>query len=128
MSLFPGRPAEDPTDRPDAILEDRTLEERREHRLEAGAARWRAGALAEAIFGSGVVPRLRSARTAKGFRALVELEVPFRDLEAHRDAEDRFLRAAHGDEILGTIPVLFVFTPVLSAGDGAESRAVPSPS
>ncbi len=128
MSIFPGRPADDPSERPDAILEDRTLEERREHRLEAGGARWRAGALAEAVFGGRVVPRLRSARTAAGFRALVELEVPFRDLDEHRDAEDRFLRAAGGDEILGSIPVLFVFTPILEVTDGPRARLVPSAS
>lgn len=112
MSLFPARPADEAPDRPHGVLEDRTLEERREHRIEAGAARWRAGALAEAIFGGRVVPRLRSARTAAGFRAMVELEVPFRDLRTHRDAEERFLSAAHGDEVLGEIPVVFVFTPV----------------
>ena len=121
MTPFFERPENDATDRPNAVIEDQTLEERREHRLEAGAARWRAGALAEAIFGGRVVPRLRSARTAAGFRALVELEVPFRDLGQHRDAEDRFLRAAYGDEVLGAIPVVFVFTPV---PDTAEGRRV----
>lgn len=121
MSLFPARPADDVPDRPHGVLEDRTLEERREHRIEAGAARWRAGALAEAIFGGRVVPRLRSSRSAAGFRAMVELEVPFQDLSTHRDAEERFLRAAHRDDVLGGIPVVFVFTPVCteSAPSGA---------
>lgn len=127
MTLFPGRPESDTSDRPEAVLEDLTFEERREHRLEAGAARWRAGALAEAVFGGRVVPRLRSARTAAGFRAMVELEVPFRDLDEHRDAEDRFLRAAYGDEVLGSIPVVFVFTPVLEAA-GRSLGVLPSPS
>jgi hypothetical protein len=86
-------------------------EERREH-WEADGARWRAGALAEAIFGSGVVPRLRYARGAAGFRALVELEVPFRGLEDHQAREARFVAEAGRDEILSRIPALFVFTPV----------------
>ena len=128
MSLFPGRPADEPSDRPDAVFEDRTLEERREHRAEAGAARWRAGALAEAVFGGRVVPRPRPARTVAGFRALVELEVPFRGLDEHLEAEDRFLRAASGDEVLGTIPVVFVFTPVVEVDGGAAVHLVPSPS
>lgn len=128
MTLFPVRPEIDTSDRPDAILEDHTFEERREHRHEAGAARWRAGALAEAVFGGRVVPRLRSARTAAGFRALVELEVPFRDLDEHRDAEDRFLRAAYSDEVLGSIPVVFVFTPVLEVAGRRPAGMLPSPS
>jgi hypothetical protein len=128
MSLFPGRPADGAADRPDAVLEDRTIEERREHRAEAGAARWRAGALAEAIFGGRVVPRLRSARTAAGFRAMVELEVPFRDLDAHREAEARFLSAAYCDEILGGIPVVFVFTPVVEGSGVAGAPWVPATS
>lgn len=128
MSLFPGRPRNDASDRSHAALEDRTVEERREHRLEAGTARWRAGALAEAVFGGRVVPRLRSARTAAGFRALVELEVPFRDLDEHRDAEDRFLQAAGVDEVLGAIPVVFVFTPVLDVEEGRRVGMAPSPS
>ncbi len=128
MTLFPGRPKSDATDRPDAVLEDHTFEERREHRVEAGAARWRAGALAEAVFGGRVVPRLRSARTAAGFRALLELEVPFRDLDEHRDAEDRFLQAASGDEVLGSIPVVFVFTPVLEVAGRRPVGMLPSTS
>jgi hypothetical protein len=126
MSLFPARPADEAPDRPHGVLEDQTLEERREHRVEAGAARWRAGALAEAIFGGRVVPRLRSARTAAGFRALVELEVPFRDLSSHRAAEERFLRAAYVDEVLGGIPVVFVFTPVAEAPVGSGRDVIAS--
>ncbi|MEJ2539571.1 MAG: hypothetical protein P8188_06320 [Gemmatimonadota bacterium] len=111
MSLFARRPADPGGSRSYAELQDESIQEAREHRIQAGAARWRAGALAEAIFGGRVVPRLRSARTAAGFRALVELEVPFHDLGRHRDAEERFLQAARGDEVLGRIPVVFVFTP-----------------
>ncbi len=61
-----------------------------------------------------MVPRLRNARTMVGFRALVELEVPFTEMEAHREAELRFLQAAHRDELLSRVPLVFVFTPVES--------------
>ena len=125
MSLFPGRPADDASERPHTVLEDQTLEERRENRLEAGAARWRAGALAETIFGGRVVPRLRSARSAAGFRALVELEVPFHSLAEHRDAAERFMSAAHRDEVLGGLPVVSVFTPVVQTALVSATRLAP---
>jgi hypothetical protein len=114
MTLVPRRAAEPDPGRDHATLVDEHIEVAREHRSEASAARWRAGALAEAIFGGRVVPRLRNARTMAGFRALVELEVPFTALDAHREAEARFLRAAHRDELLSRVPLVFVFTPVES--------------
>ncbi|HSM04843.1 MAG TPA: hypothetical protein VK858_09465 [Longimicrobiales bacterium] len=112
MSFVPRRPVEPDSGRAHATLVDEHVEISREQRADASAARWRAGALAEAIFGGRVVPRLRSARTMAGFRALLELEVPFRDLGRHREAETRFLQAARRDELLGRLPVVFVFTPV----------------
>ncbi len=112
MTLVPRRPADPDPGRDHATLVDEHIEVSREHRAEASAARWRAGALAEAIFGGRVVPRLRNARSMAGFRALVELEVPFTELDAHREAEARFIQAAHRDELLGRVPLVFVFTPV----------------
>lgn len=76
----------------------------------AQAARWRAGALAEAIFGTGVIPRLRNARGGAGFHSLVELEVPFVDLALHRELEEQFVRAAAVDEILSRVPSVYVFS------------------
>lgn len=115
MSLVPGRPGGQGEERPAASLLQGVQEEVREQVRHANSARWRAGALAESIFGAGVVPRLRYARGASGFQALVELRVPFRCLETHREREGRFLWEAGRDEILARIPTLFVFTP----GEGA---------
>ncbi len=122
MSLIPrGQPAPDQQPDVSSLVQGLQEEERRQG-WEADAARWRAGALAEAIFGRGVIPRLRYARTALGFRALVELEVPFRDLDDHQSREHRFLAEVGRDELLARIPALFVFTP---ADPGA---LVPAPS
>ena len=119
MSLFPEPPVRPETDPPSASLVQEQRDEERRQIWTADAARWRAGALAEAIFGPGVVPRLRSARGAAGFQALVELEVPFAGLDDHQGREQLFLAEARRDEILGVIPTLFVFTPgAAAAGAG----------
>ena len=111
MSLLPRLPAHGGDDpEPTALTLDVHEEERRAYGV-ADGVRWRAGALAEAIFGHGVVPRLRYARGAAGFHALVELVVPFRDLEEHRDREALFAAEAGRDEILSRSPALFVLTP-----------------
>lgn len=110
MSLVPRRASGTPGDEDAATLVQGLEQEVRRASLWAQAARWRAGALAEAIFGVGVVPRLRYARGAAGFQALVELEVPFHGLERHRAAEHRFVHEAGRDEVLSMIPTLFVFT------------------
>lgn len=116
MSLVPRR-ARGPEDQRDpATLVQGVREEARRHALHANSARWRAGALAEAIFGAGVVPRLRHARGARGFHALVELEVPFECLDSHRERETRFIREAERDEVLSRVPAVFVFTPAEAAG------------
>jgi hypothetical protein len=112
MTLVPRRAGAPDPGWDHATLLDEHIEVSREHRSEASAARWRAGALAEAIFGGRVVPRLRNARSMAGFRAMVELEVPFTELDAHREAEARFLEAARRDELLCRVPLVFVFTPV----------------
>lgn len=111
MSLVPRRASASPGEEDAATLVQGLEQEVRRASLRAQAARWRAGALAEAIFGDGVVPRVRYARGAAGFQALVELEVPFEDLERHRAAEHRFVHEAGRDEVLSRIPTLFVFTP-----------------
>lgn len=115
MSLVPGRPEDTGADRSPATLVQGVQEETRREAGDANSARWRAGAIAEAVFGAGVVPRLRYARGAPGFHALVELQVPFQGLEVHREREDRFLAEAGRDEILSRIPTLFVFTPAAFA-------------
>ncbi len=79
-------------------------------RWELRAAQWRAVALAEAVFGGPVGTRLLGQASA-GFRGLLELGVPFVSLEAHREAEARFLAEAARDELLGRTPLVVVFTP-----------------
>ncbi len=75
------------------------------------AAQWRATALAEWAFEGRVRPQLIGRGEAAGFRGLLELEVPFRDLARHREAEARFLAAAGHDEHLARTPLVIVFTP-----------------
>lgn len=118
MSLIPRRASGPGGEEEAATLVQGMEQEVRRASHWAQAARWRAGALAEAIFGEGVVPRLRYARGAAGFQALVELEVPFHGLERHRDAEHRFVHEAGRDEVLSRIPTLFVFTPRSEEGEG----------
>ena len=116
MSLVPRRARGPEDERDPTTLVQGVREEARQQALHANSARWRAGALAEAIFGAGVVPRLRHARGARGFHALVELEVPFHCLHSHRERESRFIREAERDEVLSSIPAVFVFTPAEARG------------
>ena len=112
MSLFPWVPAGgeggdglEPTSHLDPRL-DREVR----RRWEVRAAEWRAVFLAELVFDGPVVPRLAGG-SGMGFRALLELEVPFDDLEAHREAEARFLAAAGRDPLLGDFPMVVLFAP-----------------
>lgn len=79
-------------------------------RWELRALQWRAAELAEAIFESKVSARLLGGGSL-GFRGLIELDVPFHDLEAHRRDEARFMAAAARDELLGPAALVVVFTP-----------------
>jgi hypothetical protein len=110
MSLLPPT-AGNPDDEREAATLVLDIREEADRIAWAQAARWRAGALAETIFGGRVVPRLRSARGGAGFTSLVELEVPFVELERHRELEERFVRAAGMDEVLSLVPALYLFTP-----------------
>lgn len=96
----------DPTRRQEAL-----------RRLELRALQWRAAALAEVCFAGPVVPRLLAGGPGGSFSGMLELEVPFDSLEAHREAEARFLGAAARDEVLGSRRLLFVFRP----GDQGEA-------
>lgn len=88
-------------------------------RWELRALEWRAVALAEAVFGGRVAPRVVGSHAAEGLRAILELEVPFDDLERHRASEAAFLAAAGRDEVLGTFPMVVLFAPRVR---GAEVR------
>lgn len=88
----------------------RDVEEQR-RRWAVRAAHWRAHALAEEVFGGRVETRLQGLRTDEGFRGLLLLDVDFRDLAEHREAESRFLAAAGGDPLLSTVPLVYVVGP-----------------
>ena len=86
------------------------IEERRRE-WEVRAAHWRAHALAEEVFAGGVETSLVGLRTSGALRGLLRLDVGFRDLEEHREAEARFLAAAGVDPLLSTVPLLYVVGP-----------------
>lgn len=79
---------------------------------EVGTARWRACAMAEAIFGGPVVAKIDAVADGRGaFRGMVSLHVPFSDLGLHQWREDVFQACAAADPVLGRVPVLFIFQP-----------------
>jgi hypothetical protein len=105
---------------------DPTLRQDTLRRWEVRALQWRAVALAEAAFDGPVRPRLLAEGPQGPFRGLLELEVPFASLEAHREAEASFLDAAGRDELLGPRRLVFVFRPgsaTASASDDADEAA-----
>ena len=80
-------------------------------RWEVRAAQWRARDIAESVFGRVESASLLSLRAAGPLRGLLHLEVPFRDLEVHRDREQRFLAAVETDSILAQIRLVYIFAP-----------------
>jgi len=78
-------------------------------RWQLRALEWRAVALAEAVSGPGVVPRLVSDRGFGELTGMVELTVPFDHLGTHREAESRFLSAAARDPLLGSSQLVYLF-------------------
>ena len=102
MSAFlPERPGGWGEEHPWAPLVERRLtrEERRSRGVE----------LAESVFGAvarGVIVSIRLEGPARG---LLELDVPFRDLETHQELEARFLAAATADPVLSQVPLVYVF-------------------
>lgn len=87
-------------------------QEERRRRWEVRAAHWRARALAEEVFHGVVETRLSGLRTGGGLRGLLHLDVTFRDLDDHREAEARFLAAAGADPLLSTVPLVYVVGPL----------------
>jgi hypothetical protein len=91
---------------------DPLLERRFEQRpWEVRAAQWRAWALAEIAFGEGVQVAWAGRAGYQGVRALLTLNVPFRNLPDHQARESLFLAWAQTDEILSGMPLIFVFQP-----------------
>jgi hypothetical protein len=93
------------------------LELRREQipartRWERRSGQWRALALARYVFGAEASARLDGFPPRGGFRGLLHLEVPFLDLEDHREKETLFLAMASADPVLEQVPLVYVFEPV----------------
>lgn len=80
-------------------------------RWEVRAAQWRAHELAQLVFGRVSDMGLIGMRRKGGMRGLLRLDVPFDDLDAHRDREARFMAAVSIDPILSTVPLLYVIGP-----------------
>ena len=97
-------------DHPRLISEPLSPAERR-GRWEVRAAQWRAREIAEAVFGRVASVALLGLRADGTLRGLLRLEVPFADLERHRDREARFLAAAEADPILAQVRLVYVFGP-----------------
>ena len=94
------------TSRPPSISEQRA-------RWEVRAAQWRAREIAESVFGRVAGTALLGLRSDGPLRGLLHLEVPFRNLDAHREREARFLAVAADDPILERVPLVYVFGPAV---------------
>lgn len=81
-------------------------------RWERRSGQWRALALAREVFGAETGTRLEGFPPRGGFKGLLHLEVPFLDLDDHRDRESLFLALASADPVLERVPLVFVFVPV----------------
>ncbi len=79
------------------------------------AAHWRTLELARSVFGETVSLRSGAFAPRGAFQGLVHLEVPFHSLEEHREAESTFVSLASADELLGQVPLVFIFDPVPAA-------------
>lgn len=111
----PGHPDDDARPHRELVeaLDPRTEREVSRRRWEFAALRWRALALARAIFGAEA--RLDgSSAGVGGFRGIVRLRVPFASLDAHREREARFVAWAARDDVLGPASLVYVFSPAVA--------------
>jgi hypothetical protein len=116
VSAFLPRPATGSPHQPDhprLCSRPRSLSEQRA-RWEVRAAQWRAREIAESVFGRVASTALIGLRSDGPLRGLLHLEVPFRDLDAHREREALFLDAAAADPILERIRLVYVFGPEIA--------------
>lgn len=97
-------------------------EERRDHRAEARSrwrgrsAQWAALALAHHLFGPSATVRSAGGGAiapspSDPVQGMLQLRVPFRSLEDHRQRESRFLALTRMDPVLASFPFLYVFEP-----------------
>lgn len=99
-------------DHPRLLQRPHSLVERRA-RWEVRAAQWRARELAEVVFGDVTDTSLLSLRPHGPLRGLLQLDVPFEDVEAHRAREARFMAAVEADPVLARIRLVYVLAPSL---------------
>ena len=92
-------------------LHQRPPREELRARWEVRAAQWRARALAESIFGRVSEMRMTGIRAGGPLRGLLRLDVPFADVEEHRDREARFLAAVETDPVLSHVRLVYVIGP-----------------
>lgn len=88
------------------------------------AAQWRVLELARAVFGE-EAQVTQAAFPARGvYRGMLNLEVPFFDLERHEAGEALFLHWVRQDEILQAVPLVYTFQPILSPPSRKDSSPV----
>jgi len=87
-------------------------------RWQVRAAQWRAHELAHLVFGSVLGMGLIGMRPGGEMRGLLRLDVPFEDLDVHRDREARFMAAVATDPVLSSVSLLYVIGP----SDAAATR------
>ena len=93
-------------------LQQRPLSDsERRARWEVRAAQWRAREPAEAVFGRVGESTLLGAKAAGPLRGLLRLQVPFADLDQHREREARFIAAVAADPVLTHIRLVYVVGP-----------------
>lgn len=111
--IIPLRPSggDERSDVPEPRLAGQLTQEQRVGRWEVRAAQWRALELAHAAFGPGVKSSLMGLRVDGGIRGLLKLDVPFQEIETHRERERAFLGMVHADPLMARVPLLFVVGP-----------------
>ncbi|NJD18391.1 MAG: hypothetical protein FIA95_03810 [Gemmatimonadetes bacterium] len=98
-------------DVPEPRLQGILSEAERTARWEVRAAQWRAVELARAAFGPDVSGTLLGVRPEGALRGLLKLDVPFADLDAHRQREAGFLGMVGADPLMAQVPMVFVLGP-----------------
>ena len=117
MSGFiPTRPwgGDERSDRPEPRLQGVRTEAEVLGRWEVRAAQYRALSLAQETFGDPARGSLLALRHEGSIRGLLHLEVPFLDLDTHREREQVFMSRAAEDPVLSRVSLVYV----LAAANG----------
>ena len=83
----------------------------RQSRWEVRAAQWRAHEIAHVVFAGVTGMGLVGLRREGSVRGLLRLDVPFDDLDVHREREARFMAAVSMDPVLSSVRLLYVIGP-----------------